>query len=120
MEIIQLKQEVEELKRELKRVEMRKLLWMDVVGTCRWCQQLRMEDADGCSSTSNIAAPALTSAMALVCAQRDTYMGTAAPGKPEDTACRPPVATASSTPSSLAACSDGGSGGTGSSFPTAD
>jgi hypothetical protein len=34
VEIIQLKQEVEELKRELKRVEMRKLLWMDVVGTC--------------------------------------------------------------------------------------
>ena len=68
MEIIQLKQEVEELKRELKRVEMRKLLWMDAIGTCGWRQQLRMEDVDDCSSTSNIAAPALTSAMAHVCA----------------------------------------------------
>jgi len=80
--ITRLKKEVEELKRELKREEKVKLQ-MD-------------------AAAADIAAPALTSALARVRARRGTATGAAAPGKPEDAACMPQVATAASAPASSA------------------
>jgi hypothetical protein len=80
--IMRLKKEVEELQEELKR-EQKGKLQMDAVA-------------------ADIAAPALTYALARVRARRNTATGAAAPGKPEDTACRPPLATAASAPASSA------------------
>jgi DNA gyrase/topoisomerase IV subunit A len=113
VEIMRLKYEVEELKRELQmdaaaadiaapaltsalaRVRARRGTATGAAAPCKPEDAACMPQV--ATAASDIAAPLLTSALARVRARRRTATGAAAPGKPEDAACMPQVATAAST-----------------------